>query len=66
MKVHPHNPDRLAQELVGELEGVTPAEILGDMRAHPDLYLADHEAACQRDGLLPLSDIAWRRACRAA
>lgn len=66
MKAHPHNPDSLAHELEGELEGVTPAEILNDMRTHPDLYFPDHAAACQRDGLLPLSALAWRRACLAA
>lgn len=66
MKPHPHNPDRLARELHDELEGVTPAEILSDMRTHPDLYFSDHTAACQRDGTLPLSAVGWRRACRAA
>lgn len=64
MKFHPHDPEQLAHELKDELEGVTPAEILGDMRAHPDLYFPDHTAACKRDGTLPLSRVAWRRACR--
>jgi len=45
---------------------VTPAEILGDMRAHPDLYFPDHMAACKRNGTLPMSELAWRRACRSA
>lgn len=67
MRPHPHDPEQLAKELHrSDMGGVTPAEILGDMRAHPDLYFPDHMAACKRNGTLPMSELAWRRACRSA
>lgn len=67
MKTHPHDPIQLAQALhVSDLPELPVEEVLADMRAHPEMYFPDHAAACRQDGTLPLSSLAWRRACRAA
>lgn len=67
MKIHPHGPDQLAKELHStDMGDVSPDEIRKDMRTSPDLYFVDHVAACDQDGSLPMSEVAWRRACQAA
>lgn len=67
MKPHPHDPRRLADAMrERELEELSTAEVLADIRANPEIYFSDHLDACRRDGVLPLSELAWRRACLAA
>lgn len=66
MKSHAINPRALAQRLSPEVPDLTPDDLLLDMKSHPELYYADHVAASRSDGLLPLSDVAWRRVCLGA
>lgn len=66
MKAHPYDPHHLAQAIGTQGEDLTPTDVLADMREFPDLYFPDHVVACHRDGVLPLSALAWRRACLAA
>lgn len=62
VKAHPVDPRALARELADE--GIESGELLGDIEEHPDLYYSDHVHLSQEQGVLPLSDTAWRRACR--
>lgn len=67
MKAHPHDPHNLARALgSGDMKDLPTEDVLADIREYPDLYFPDHVGACHRDGILPLTALAWRRACRAA
>lgn len=61
MKAHQIDPYRLAELLDGD---VPPEEYVADMREYPEIYFVDHLQACRDQGVLPLSEVAWRRACR--
>lgn len=64
MKSHPYGPSVLAESLgEQELADLPVAALLADMRAFPGLYYPEHLDACQNGGMLPLSEVAWRRAC---
>ena len=66
MKPHPVNPDVLADVLSDDEQDLTADDWLKDIVANPDLYYADHVEESEERGVLPLSALAWRRACLVA
>jgi hypothetical protein len=63
MKSHPANPRMLAEVLAGDqLE--TMGDWLADIKLHPEMYYSDHLMICATNRVLPLSERAWRIACR--
>lgn len=66
MKPHPLGPKQLAHFFTAQsgLE-LSVQDWIDDMKSFPSLYYADHVDLSRQGGLLPLSGVAWQRACRA-
>ncbi len=63
LKAHPAGPLALAEYLAREITGASVELWMADMRASPEIYYADHVSLCRSQGVLPLSEVAWRRSC---
>ncbi len=64
MKPHPIDPHALAASLhQADPEALSAADLLADIKEYPELYYADHVAASDAKGILPLSVVAWRMTC---
>lgn len=66
MKAHKINAHGLAEALAKshpEMGDGTVTEWLADIRQHPEIYYADHVDVSDSQGVLPLSETAWRRTC---
>lgn len=66
MKAHKINAHALAEELARkhpEMGDGTVAAWLTDIRENPGIYYVEHVDVSDAQGLLPLSETAWRRDC---
>lgn len=63
MKAHKINAHALAKVLAEKNPEVDVDTWLADIRENPEMYFSDHVDVSDAEGLLPLSDVAWRRDC---
>lgn len=63
MKAQKINAHALARMLAEKNPEVNVGEWLADIKGNAALYYADHVDVSDAEGVLPLSETAWRRDC---